>query len=123
MAASGRDTDMTSDSRPAMLWAAWLAGPVAWTLHLNLSYVLVPWVCASGAPAVLHLVTLGSLLIAGVGAAMAWRVWRRSTEARPEPPAATRTRFMAIAGLLSAAYFVTVIVAQAVPVFLVPPCL
>jgi hypothetical protein len=66
------------------LWAGLLLPPCAWVLGLLISYILVPWTCATGRQFALHWVTLAMVLLAGVGGFMAWRMWKRVSRDRPE---------------------------------------
>src|SRR5881398_2474494 len=59
-----------------MLWAGILMAPVAFLLHLQINYSLVPWVCVTGKAFTLHIATVATLLLAGAGCVVAWRSWR-----------------------------------------------
>src|SRR4051812_45535055 len=106
------------------LWAGILAGPIAWFLQMQVSYALVPWACATGHLIVLHLLTLGGLLIAAAGALTAWREWQRLGREWPKGAGGpqARSRFMAVLGLLASIMFFLVILAQGIPSFLLNPC-
>ena len=106
------------------LWTGMLAGPIAWLLQMELGYALVPWACATGHIVVLHIVTLGGLLIAAAGALVAWREWRRSGREWPKGAGGPqmRSRFMAVLGLLTSVMFFLVILAQGLPSFILSPC-
>ena len=106
------------------LWFSILAPPLAFLLNLQLSYVLVSQACVTGRHLLLHLVPVGTLLLAVSGGVSAWYNWRRtghagSTEAAGVLP---RSRFMAATGLLTSGLFILVIVAQWLPNFLLHPC-
>jgi hypothetical protein len=116
--------DVSQERDLLALWTGLLLPPFAWFLHQQLSYMLVLWACASGRQFVLHLVTVAMLLLAGAGGFIAWRNWQRtgrgwSDEAGGMRP---RSRFMAVAGLLSSGMFVLVILAQEIPSFLLNAC-
>lgn len=106
-------------------WAGWGLPVLAWFTHLNASYLLVGWVCESGAVAALHAVSAACLLAAALGVAIAWRHWRAVGSEWPDGRggARLRSRFMAATGVLMGALFCAIIVAQALPNFMVPPCL
>jgi hypothetical protein len=106
------------------LWFGMLAPPLAFLLNLQLSYVLVPQACVMGQHLLLHLVPVGTVLLAVGGGVSAWYNWRRtghtwSTEAAGVLP---RSRFMAATGLLISGLFILAIVAQWLPNFLLNPC-
>lgn len=106
------------------LWWGFLAGPFGWTVHLGLSYPVVAYVCRSGATWILHAATVLSLLIVASGTWTAWRNWRAIGAPRSTHGAdlVGRTRFMAIAGLALCAAFTLLILAEAVPNYLIGPC-
>jgi hypothetical protein len=101
-----------------------LVGPLAFLLNLELSYVLVPWVCATGRHFLLHMVPLGALLLTVSAGVSAWRNWRRAGRAGSDSTAGVmpRSRFMAGAGLLTSGLFVLVLVAQWLPNVMLIPC-
>lgn len=101
-----------------------LAAPIAWLLELQLHYMLVPWACLTGEHFVLHLITIGALLIAALGGALAWQGWRQSGRVWPDGSGgvAPRSRFMAVMGLLLSLLFFFVILAQGIPIFVLNPC-
>ncbi len=121
--ANNAATDTTTP-HAVSLWAGILAGPVAWLLQMQTGYALVPWACATGHVFVLHLVTLGGLLIAAAGALIGWREWQRAGREWPKGKGGpqTRRRFMAVLGLLTSVLFFFVIVAQGIPSFILNPC-
>ncbi|HXH12048.1 MAG TPA: hypothetical protein VNP04_20065 [Alphaproteobacteria bacterium] len=108
----------------ALLWIGVLAGPLAWFLHQQVSYVLATLRCSDAAMLVLHVATAMALLIALAGGGIAWTSWRRTDgewSARGGGTVA-RSRFMALGGLLLSALFFLVIVAQGLPNFFLSPC-
>ena len=52
-------------------WAGLAAGPVAWAVNHQLSYMIVPWVCAGG----VNLIPVLALLFAALAAAGAFISW------------------------------------------------
>ena len=116
-------TDVPDAREIGHLWAGLLLPPVAFLLNLELAYALVPVACTSGVLPV-HLVHLGSFLLALAGGVFAFRCWRAKGSTWPgeEGGRLARTRFMAGLGLLESALFALVIVAQWIPSFLLNPC-
>jgi hypothetical protein len=108
----------------AALWAGVLAGPTAWALDLTVSYSIVQWTCGGGPRVVLHLITIASLAIVGGGAFASWRALSlappsgRKDESGPED----RGRFMAGLGLLMCALFAILVVATAIPLWVLDAC-
>lgn len=108
----------------ALLWFALLAGPVAWMTGLNADYSLVRVACAKSTMLPLHLVTLVTLGLALAGGVVAWREWHRTGR---EPPGeggspVERARFMSAVGIMTAAFFALVILAQWAAKLFLDPC-
>ena len=106
------------------LWFGILTPPLAFLLNLQLSYMLVPQVCATGQYFLLHLVPLGALLLTIGGGVSAWRNWQRAGQGRSSRAGGVlpRSHFMAGVGLLSSGLFFLAIVAQWLPNFILSPC-
>lgn len=96
-------------------WSAWVLGPSAWALHLSVAYGLVPWLCGPPADAWLHLVSVAALLIAVIGVVFGWLAWRGAGEEGPV--------FVATTGLMLSGLSVFGVVMQAIPGFMLSPCL
>jgi hypothetical protein len=111
-------------SENLVLWAGVMAGPLAWALHQQVSYMLVPTACAKGTEGFLHLITLGALLIAAAGPLIAWRSWKRLPEGSTDEGDTkdTRRRFMALWGLILSLAFILVIVAGEIPSWFLGAC-
>src|SRR4051812_42653936 len=69
LAVKSGDTTSTN----VALWFGLLAGAVAWSAHELLSYAFVKVACEFGVSGVLHVFTLATLLLAGLGAVVAFR--------------------------------------------------
>jgi hypothetical protein len=106
------------------LWAGILLPPFAWFLHQQLSYILVPWACETGRRFILYVVTLAMLLLALGGGLIARQT--RQCLGRGEPDEVggvlARSRFMAVAGVLSSVMFCLAILAQVIPSFILHAC-
>jgi hypothetical protein len=120
------DTELAFFQRQGIgwLWFGILAGPVAFLLNLQLSYMLVQPVCVAAHRLVLHLVPVGALLLTTSGGVSAWRNWRRTAQAESSKAGGVlpRSRFMAGVGLLTSGLFIVVIMAQWLPNFILAPC-
>jgi hypothetical protein len=103
-------------------WTGVLAGPVAWGLHMQTNYSLVPWVCKNGGEIFIHLVTIAALLITAVGALAAWRGWQQGRDEEEANGEGSRSHFMGALGLLTSGMFFLVIIAQEIPSFIFHPC-
>jgi hypothetical protein len=121
---SNAKTNSTQGGTLALLWVGLFTGPVAFLLHLQIGYALVPWACVTGHLFALYLTTLGALAITATGAFSAWRGLRRvgtkgsESAAGPTP----RSRFMALTGILLSSFFFIVIIAQGIHNFILTPC-
>jgi hypothetical protein len=106
------------------LWAGILAGPCAWAADLGISYSLVQWTCGGGPQVVLHLITLFSLSIIGGGAFAAWRALQLVSFQTAEDGNAPdeRGKFMAMLGLAMCIFFAIVVVASAIPRWVLDAC-
>ena len=108
----------------AVLWGAILAGPVAWALDLAISYSLVAWTCGGGPSTVLRLISFFSLALIGAGAFLAWRAMQSVPPGTPEDGSRPDHRgyFMARLGLLMCGLFGAVVIAGAVPRWVLNAC-
>ena len=122
---------MTADQRTTVaewrhitaLAAGLLLAPFAAMLHLELGYAGVRHACRTASENSLHLETVVLLALALLGAAIAWRIWRRASQgAAAGDPRSSRDRFLGAAGLGLGLLFALVIVAQWLPVFQLSPC-
>jgi uncharacterized membrane protein YidH (DUF202 family) len=113
------------ERRDLLLWFSVLAGPFAWALTEQLSYMLTPTACWTGRHVILHLVPLSTLLIVLAGALVARGRWKRqppegSTErGNPED---SRVRFMALAGFWLCVSFALAILAMEIPNLVLRAC-
>jgi hypothetical protein len=100
-------------------WTGVLAPPMAWAADLTVRYALVKTACGSNATLLLMAVTVVALAVSGVGAAAAWRgLAEAPSDARTEGGQPfDRGRFMAVLGLCSSALFSVMLVAGAIPLW------
>lgn len=106
------------------LWAGILAGPIAFATDFVVSYALVQHSCSTGRSRLLHTSTLVALLVTLGGLAAAWRSLRAvPAHARDDGGSIfDRSRFMALGGIALSIAFTLVIVAIAIPRFVLSPC-
>lgn len=114
-------TNEIKENRPArgdvLLWIPVLAGPIAWALTEQLSYMLTPTACWTRSHLLLYLVPLCTLLIVLGCAFFAHGRWKRQPEGSMEKgdPRESRARFLAMAGFWLCVSFAVVILAETVP--------
>lgn len=108
----------------AWLWAGILAGPVAVALSQQLAYLLVTLNCSYGKSASLLPAPLLALLLAGGGAFVSWRNWRRAGRGWSSSggDVMSRSRFMAIVGMLFSGFSLLVVIAIWLPVIYYRGC-
>ncbi len=121
-----RHSPLFQERHSVALWTGMFAGPVVWMVQFLTLYVLVPQVCGGGLEFfLLHVPTLIGLPAALLGTALAWRNWQKGGRVSPaeqDPPEITRTRFLAMLGLMTGSLFSLLIVAQWLAVLFLPPC-
>jgi hypothetical protein len=107
-----------------LLWSAFFAGPAAWIVYQGLGYVAVKPVCAGASSSVLWLITATALAIVGAGASTAWRyISRLRTAASPDGGSvADRSHFLAVVAMAFNGLIALLIVAAAIPQFVLSPC-
>ena len=115
--------DTTSAKSPLPQFYALLIGPIAWAADLGFSYMSIFHACSTGHFYVLHVISLIALVIALTGAFIGWQefqVVREGTDDGGTP--LDRSHFMALLGIASSVGFAVVIIATAVPHFILSPC-
>ena len=106
------------------LWTGVLGGPVAWTLQLLVSYPVASLSCLpqyrSEHPFLLNAMTFGALAFVAFSAWLAWAAFRRPADGASIEGGKPwdRARFMGLLGLLTSLFFVAVIVATAMPAWI-----
>ena len=116
---------IASDEGIFAQWVGVLAAPLAWAAQMQALYTMVPWACQTGHRAALVAVSLAALAAALGGALVARRNWGRVGRGEPgeEGGARGRSRFLAVAGLVTSAFFFLVIFAQGLATLILHPCM
>jgi hypothetical protein len=106
------------------LWAGILAGPIAWAFDEEASYALTQRACSTGHHAIFHVITIISLLIIAGGAISAWGVFVKLPPQSDEEGGhrVDRRRFMAIGGVFLCLMFAAIVIALAIPKWVLNPC-
>jgi hypothetical protein len=105
-------------------WAGVLLAPLAFLAHLEINYALVPSACAAGNLLPVRLASLGTIGVAIIGCAFAYRDWTyagKGWSAEGRDPV-SRFRFMSIWGFFMSLLFICAIAAQMLPTFFLDPC-
>jgi|SRR3954447_8826222 hypothetical protein len=125
-----------TESTPSELgqWTGILGPPIAWMLHFQIAYFLVPRECSVQKHLALHVtfvVCFATSIACGVIAygLLGLRAARVPAEQSggavdtlPDEAASARPRFMAWVGVMSSAMFTLVILAQWIANFFIDPC-
>jgi hypothetical protein len=110
---------------PGLIWWAMCAGPVAWACDLGFSYVLEQHTCSTGHHYVLHVISIVCVLIAlsGFLAALAGLgALPKDASDEGERPR-DRTHFQVLFGMVFSLAFTIVVIAGAVPRWILHPCM
>jgi len=98
-------------------------GPLAWGTDQIVTYALVQHTCSTGHHYVLHVMTAVFFVVAIAGALMSWRQYSQFRAGNDEGGSPfDRSHFLALLGVLSSLGFAVVIVANAVPRWILSPC-
>ena len=104
------------------LAVALASGPGWWAVHLGLTYLVVPETCMLGIQWTLHLITVGCLVGAGIGAWVSRGIIHRATPLRDRDRYALRDRYLGWMGLSLCLFFGAVIVAENLPRWFLDAC-
>jgi hypothetical protein len=117
------EAEWSEPRRLIELWAGVLLPPVAWALHLTLTYMLSAFACDPPWVFSFHVVSILALAMSLYGGWIGWRLWARVQDGpENEGGSVGRSRFMAISAVALSALFALVILAQWFPSFIIEPC-
>lgn len=108
------------------LWAPVIGPPVVWAVRFMATYGLSPLACAADAIILLHGITALSVVVTGSLGWLSWRyrnAARDALEAHPDDDVLMRVHSMALFGIMSAALFALVILAEGLANVMIDPCL
>jgi hypothetical protein len=125
MGASDVATAPPPEDRTGRLYFGIFGPPAFWVLRLGIAYVLVPYACWHGWTPLLHAVSAAGLIGCATAGWVAWGTWRGTGGgAEVESDGArVRARFMGLLGMLLAALFGGVIVAEGIGGLMIDPCI
>ena len=100
-----------------------LIGPLAFGADLLLSYMLVEHSCSTGHHYVLHVISVVCLVIVLAAAWMSWNQYQAAKEGNDSGGSPLdRAHFLGLLGTASSLFFAVVIIANAVPRWILSPC-
>ena len=105
----GAKSHLRSD---AALWTALIVPPIVWGADLTVSYAFVKWSCGHQNAALLRSITLATILVIAAAGAIGWSAQRENERAHK----------MAVMGLLTAALFIALTIATAIPRWVFDVC-
>lgn len=98
-------------------------GPLAFGADLLLSIIFVQHSCSTGHHYVLHVISLVCLAVTIAGAFIAWNQYQQAREGSDDGGSPLdRSHFLGLLGTISCIFFAIVIIANAVPRFILSPC-
>lgn len=108
----------------AAQWAAVLGPPIIWALRFGLNYAAMPLACSADAVVLLHAANGVAILVLFGLAGVAHRFRRAAVAGMVgDDEQRRRTAFMGRFGLMSAALFLVVVIAESLAVLMIDPCL
>jgi hypothetical protein len=118
------DKELETPISELLLWTGFLLPPIAWSIYLEVLYLLSDYACLGGNLLPNHLVSAAFLVVSLVGLAVAWSNWNKSGAIWPDDRTGSipRSRFMSALGLLTGALFSALIIAQWLPTIVGVPC-
>ena len=115
--------------RLAALWSGLLTGPLAWLALLEVNYVLAYVACESRHTWFMHLATAVAATVVAIAGIAAWRASdgditaeERLTEPDSDETHRQRSRWMSMAGVLTSAWFLLVILVSEIPILVLQEC-
>ncbi|MBV8892377.1 MAG: hypothetical protein JO266_10475 [Acidobacteria bacterium] len=109
---------------PGLVWWSMVAGPIAWAADLGFSYVLAQHACSTQHRYVLHLISMVCFVIALTGLAAGFAEQRKLpaevTDKGPRP--FDRAYFQVLFGMVFSIAFALIVVAGAIPRWILSPC-
>lgn len=99
-----------------------LGAIAAWFVHLNVSYLFVPWACRWGSTWPLHVVTVALTAPAILAGLLSWVILVDARERGAPHPARDNRRLWGLAGVVMSAMFTTTIGFVWLSTMMIDPC-
>jgi hypothetical protein len=106
------------------VWWGVAAGPLAWGVDLGSSYAVTQHACSTGHYYVLHVISVICFVLALTGFVLAFGMHRRLPQNADKQGHSSRDRafFMSLVGIVMSLFFAVIIIAGAVPRWILSPC-
>ena len=110
--------------RDFILVSSVLAGPIFWLISFQAKFSWTPNACATQSKLTLLVFSVLALVLTAASGLQAWRQWKELGEngSSEAGGAQARRRFVAVAGMVFAAGFCVVILAQSIPDLILGVC-
>jgi hypothetical protein len=106
-----------------LLWFSVFAAPAAWAFDQGLSFVLVPYACASNSSWLLTGISASALALVVAGGLVGHACWRRAAAAAEDGSSPRdRSYFLAMVGVGFNILVALLIVFATIPQFVLHPC-
>lgn len=128
MDSSTSHPDSPDARRTFALWAGVLTGPIVWLCLLEVNYVLAHVACQTRSRWFLHAASATAAVLVLIAGYAAWSARaagphdHETTAPASEETREQQYRWMRLAGLAVSAWFIVVIVAMEVPLFVLEAC-
>jgi hypothetical protein len=125
MSTAGHEGQRVVTPAALALFVALLGPPIVWLTALQIAYAFAAFACdLERSPLLLHATTVAALAVVAVTAVIAARHLRRSGIHRlvDADTSGHRARFLALGGVVLAAQFAAVLLAQELAVVVLAPC-
>jgi hypothetical protein len=108
----------------AMLWTGIMVSPIVWFINLEANFAIAPLACTGNGKLWLYIVSAVSLMLTVIGATISFTQLQSSERnaVSERVPFRSRRQAMALAGIGLSGLFFLVIVAQAIPNFMLRGC-
>jgi hypothetical protein len=110
---------MSKIRKLATLWAGILAGPIGWGVDEVVGYSSAAHECSTGRMTLLHALSIGALALCGMGFFLALGFYSATPNGTPVEE---RQKTMAQAGMVLSVAFAVVVIATAIPKWMLDPC-
>ena len=120
---TGEAREYWDDRGLVQLMAALFAGPVAAALHLQVSYALVKWTCATGGTGLLIAVAAVACIVSLAGAWLGWSLMGRMPQVSEAGACRVdRSFFIAVVAIGLDVLLALFVIVSAFAVFVLSPC-